>query len=182
MHDSLMDNASDQRLENVLGSVAVAITGAVQAAVDEAAGHTAAGPAALTALRIHRGCSVDHLAGVLGLTHSGTVRLVDRLEEDGLVRRGQGEDARVVTLELTTKGARRASRVAAARAEAIEGFLGGLDCVERRTLTRLVEKIVVSGMVDWGQVQHRCRLCDFEACHAGGESCPLDRHMAALSA
>ena len=29
---------SDPRLENVLGSVAVAITGAVQAAVDEAAG------------------------------------------------------------------------------------------------------------------------------------------------
>src|SRR6478735_7706340 len=142
MHDSLMDNGSDPRLENVLGSVAVAITGAVQAAVDEAVRHSAAGPAALTALRIHRGCSVDHLAGVLGLTHSGTVRLVDRLEEDGLVRRGQGQDARVVTLELTTKGTRRASRVAAARAEAIEGFLGDLDSEERRTLTRLVEKIV----------------------------------------
>ena len=27
MHDSLMDNVSDPRLENVLGSVAVAITG-----------------------------------------------------------------------------------------------------------------------------------------------------------
>ncbi len=94
MHDSLMDNMSDPRLENVLGSVAVAITGAVQAAVDEAAGHSAAGPAALTALRIHRGCSVDRLAGVLGLTHSGTVRLVDRLEDDGLLRRGQGQDAR----------------------------------------------------------------------------------------
>ena len=96
MHDSLMDNVSDPRLENVLGSVAVAITGAVQAAVDEAAGHTAAGPAALTALRIHRGCSVDHLAGVLGLTHSGTVRLVDRLEDDGLLqaRAGAGRTRR----------------------------------------------------------------------------------------
>ena len=146
----------------------------------EASGHAAAGPAALTALRIHRGCSVDHLAGVLGLTHSGTVRLVDRLEEDGLVRRGQGQDARVVTLELTTKGARRASRVAAARAEAVEGFLGEpRPTTSADVLLRLVEKIVVSGMVDWRKVQHRCRLCDLEACHAGGDSCPLDAHMAA---
>ena len=87
-------HASTRALENVLGSVCGRrCRDAVQAAADEAAGHTAAGPAALTALRIHRGCSVDHLAGVLGLTHSGTVRLVDRLEEDGLVRRGQGQDA-----------------------------------------------------------------------------------------
>jgi DNA-binding MarR family transcriptional regulator len=177
-----MDSDAELRLENILGSVAVALSDAVQAAAIEASGHASAGPAALTALRIHRGCSVDHLAGVLGLTHSGTVRLVDRLEEDGLVRRGQGQDARVVTLELTTKGARRASRVAAARAEAVEGFLGDLDSDERRMMLRLVEKMVVSGMVDWRQVQHRCRLCDLEACHAGGESCPLDAHMTAVSA
>ena len=182
MHDALMDIMSDPRLENVLGSVAVAITGAVQAAVDEAAGHSAAGPAALTALRIHRGCSVDHLAGVLGLTHSGTVRLVDRLEDDWLLRRGQGQDARVVTLELTAKGTRRAERVSAARAAAVEGFLGNLDRSERSALMLLLEKVVATGVEDWGEVQHRCRLRDLEACHAGGESCPLDVHMAALAA
>ncbi len=176
-----MDIANDPRLENVLGSVAVAITGAVQAAVDQAAGHTAAGPAALTALRMYRGCSVDHLAGVLGLTHSGTVRLVDRLEDDGLLRRGQGKDARVVTLELTAKGVRRAERVSAARATAVEGFLGTLDGAERATLMGLLEKVVATGVEDWNEVQHRCRLCDLEACHAGGESCPLDVHMAALA-
>jgi DNA-binding MarR family transcriptional regulator len=176
-----MENVSDPRLENVLGSVAVAITGAVQTAVDEAAGHTAAGPAALTALRIHRGCSVDHLAGVLGLTHSGTVRLVDRLEDDGLVRRGQGQDARVVTLELTAKGTKRAERVSWARAAAVERFLGNLDGSERSTLMRLLERVVATGVEDWSEVQYRCRLCNLEACHAGGESCPLDVHMAALA-
>ena len=176
-----MDIDSDPRLSNVLGSVAVAITGAVQTAVDEAAGHTAAGPAALTALRIHRGCSVDHLAGVLGLTHSGTVRLVDRLEDDGLLRRGQGKDARVVTLELTAKGLKRAERVATARADAVERFLEHLDGAERSTMMTLLEKVVATGVEDWGDVQHRCRLCDLEACHAGGESCPLDVHMAALA-
>jgi MarR family transcriptional regulator, negative regulator of the multidrug operon emrRAB len=181
MHDSLMENMSDPRLENVLGAVAVAITGAVQVAVDEAAGHTAAGPAALSALRIHRGCSVDHLAGVLGLTHSGTVRLVDRLAGDGLLTRGQGKDARVVTLDLTAKGTKRAERVSAARAVAVERFLGNLDRAERSTLMRLLEKVVATGVADWSEVQYRCRLCNLEACHAGGESCPLDVHMALLA-
>lgn len=176
-----MDIDRDPRLENVLGSVAVAITGAVQTAVDEAAGHTAAGPAALTALRIHRGCSVDHLARVLGLTHSGTVRLVDRLEDDGLLRRGQGKDARVVTLELTPTGMKRAAQVSAARAAAVERFLGNLDGAERTTLMRLLEKVVATGVEEWSEVQYRCRLCDLEACHADGESCPLDVRMAALA-
>jgi len=175
-----MNADSDSRLENVLGMLAVAVSGAVQTAVDEAAGHTAAGPAALTALRIHRGCSVDHLAGVLGLTHSGTVRLVDRLEEDGLVRRGPGHDARALSLALTARGARRARSVSVARAAAIERFLGNLDSAERRTFLTLLEKAVVTGVEDWDDVARRCRLCDLEACHAGGEACPLDRHMAAL--
>jgi MarR family transcriptional repressor of emrRAB len=172
--------AVEPRLENVLGAFAVAVSGAVQTATDAAAGHTAAAPAALTALGIHRGCSVDHLAGVLGLTHSGTVRLVDRLEEDGLVKRGPGPDGRAVSLELTTKGARRAARVSAARAGAIGQFLDRLSGDERRTFLTLLEKVVVTGVEDWHAVGHRCRLCDLQACHSGDESCPLDQHLAAL--
>ena len=88
----------------------------------------------------------------------------------------------MVTLELTAKGSRRAERVSAARAAAAEQFLGNLDRSERSTLMLLLEKVVATGVEDWGEVQHRCRLCDLEACHAGGESCPLDVHMAALAA
>ena len=180
MHDALMD-VRDPRVENVLGSAAVAIADAIEAAAEGAAGHTAAGPAALTALRHHRGCTVDHLAGVLGLSHSGTVRLVDRLEQDGLVRRGSGSDARAVALDQTPKGARRASRVAEARTEAVGEFLAVLDGSERIALLGLLEKLVAAGAGDWGAVQHRCRLCDLDACRADGETCPLDLHMAALA-
>ena len=97
------------------------------------------------------------------------------------MRRGQGQDGRVVTLELTAKGTRRAEHVSAARATAVEGFLANLDRSERGTLMLLLEKVVTTGVEDWGEVQHRCRLCDLEACHARGESCPLDTHMAALA-
>jgi hypothetical protein len=86
-----------------------------------------------------------------------------------------------VTLELTAKGARRATRVSAARAAAVEQFLGNLDAGERRTFLKLVEKMVTTGVEDWPEVQHRCRLCNLEACHAGGDPCPLDVHMAGLA-
>jgi MarR family transcriptional repressor of emrRAB len=180
MHDALMDRR-DPRLENILGSAALAIADAIEAAAEGAAGHTAAGPAALTALRHHRGCTVDHLSSVLGLSHSGTVRLVDRLEQDGLVRRGTGSDARAVALGLTAKGARRAARVAEARAATVGEFLSALGDRERMTLLRLLEQLVAAGAGDWGAVQHRCRLCDLEACHADGQQCPLDLHMASLA-
>jgi len=175
-----METVSNPRLENVLGSLALAVSDAIQGAVEAAAGHAAAGPATLTALRIHRGCTVDHLAKVLGLTHSGTVRLVDRLAEDGLVRRGAAPDARAVSLELTAKGVRRVARVAEARAAAVVAFLGNLDEAERRTFLTLLEKVVVEGVDGWGDVGRRCRLCDLDACHEGGEACPLDQRMAAL--
>jgi MarR family transcriptional regulator, negative regulator of the multidrug operon emrRAB len=171
----------DGRLENILGSAAVAVADAIDDAAELAAGHGAAGPAALTALRHHQGCSVDHLAGVIGLSHSGTVRLVDRLEADGLVRRGPGRDARAVALDLTAKGARRAESVAGARAAATAAFLATLDAEEQTALLGLLEKLVTAGMADWRAVTHRCRLCDLEACHADGGRCPLDVHMAELA-
>jgi DNA-binding MarR family transcriptional regulator len=173
-----MNEGAEARLQNILGSVAVAIADEIHAAAGEAAGHAAAAPAALTALRMHEGASVDQLARVLGLSHSGTVRVIDRLEGDGLVRRGPASDGRAVSLELTAAGAARAAGVSDIRATVVDDFLAGLDDDERRALTRLLEKIVVSGMEDWTAVRHRCRLCDLGACHADGESCPLDLHMA----
>ena len=97
------------------------------------------------------------------------------------MRRSPGTDARAVSLELTGLGRRRANDVANARATVAGSFLDQLDDDERRALKRLLEKLVVKDMVDWRGVQHRCRLCDLDACHADGEPCPLDRRMAALA-
>jgi MarR family transcriptional regulator, negative regulator of the multidrug operon emrRAB len=194
MHDALMvdprmrhahidpdADGPEAKLRNLLGAAAVAIADEIHAEAARTAGHAAAGPAALTALLIHKGASVDKLARVLGLSHSGTVRLVDRLERDELVRRLPGNDGRAVSLELTPEGERRGTGVAGARAAVADEFIAGLDADERRALKGLLEKLLVTGVDDWGAVQHRCRLCDLESCHADGEACPLDRHMAELA-
>jgi DNA-binding MarR family transcriptional regulator len=70
--------------------------------------------AALTLISSHAGSSIEWLRPRVGLTQSGTVRLVDRLESEGLVRRGGGT-GRAVALTLTRAGAARLVRWNAAR-------------------------------------------------------------------
>jgi MarR family transcriptional regulator, negative regulator of the multidrug operon emrRAB len=86
-----------------------------EAMASSVAGHGASGPAALVALDGEAGGgSIDALRRILGITHSGTVRLVDRLAGAGLVERRVGADARAVALHLTPQGRRLARRVLAA--------------------------------------------------------------------
>src|SRR5205085_805848 len=92
------------RTANLLGALSLAIADRTGPANDAAA---------LSAL-LHflESPSIDLLRRVLGLTSSGTVRLVDRLEGDGLVRRRGGGDGRVTVIELTAAGRRAAEQVA----------------------------------------------------------------------
>ena len=51
--------------------------------------------------------SIDLLRQVLGITHSGAVRLVDRLERAGHVRRVPGSGRRTTAIRLTAAGVGR---------------------------------------------------------------------------
>src|SRR5918996_673413 len=100
---------------NVLGALALVVTDRTSDAIAEAAGQSVTGAAALSALHhfLDRP-TIDRLRQVLGLTPSGTVRLVDRLAEAGYVVRGPGSDGRSRTVTLTAEGRRAAERVAQA--------------------------------------------------------------------
>jgi MarR family transcriptional repressor of emrRAB len=95
---------------NLVGALGVALADRLAAAAELAGGASAAD--ALVALHEGRaGASIDALAPIVGLSHSGTVRLVDRLARDGLVERRRGADQRSAALFLTPAGRRRARRV-----------------------------------------------------------------------
>ena len=65
---------------NVLGALSLAVADQMSDAVAAAADQSLTAAAALSALEhFADGCSVDRLRRILGLTSSGTVRLVDRL-------------------------------------------------------------------------------------------------------
>ena len=77
------------RTANLLGTLTIALGDRVTATTSVAAGHGAAAPAALTTLYHAPGLTIGALARVIGLSHAGTVRLVDRLVATAL-RRGTG--------------------------------------------------------------------------------------------
>ena len=95
---------------NQLGALALALSDRLATAAEPVGGATAA--EALVALNgTAAGGSIDALAGIVGLSHSGTVRLVDRLERDGHVERRRGADQRSAALILTPAGRRLARQV-----------------------------------------------------------------------
>jgi DNA-binding MarR family transcriptional regulator len=97
---------------NLLGALSLALSDRISDAISAAAersarpGSETAG-AALSALHhFLDGPTIDRLCTVLGLTSSGTVRLVDRLETAGYVERGRGDDGRTTIVALTEAGGR----------------------------------------------------------------------------
>src|SRR5437867_2624085 len=115
----------DGRTANLLGTLALALTGKVDAALRDDTALGGSDAAALITLRNYaEGESIDLLRRVLRLSQPGAVRLVDRLAARGLVERGRSEqDARAVSLRLTQRGRRAADAAIAARAHALEPAL-----------------------------------------------------------
>jgi len=162
------------RTANVFGALALVVADQLDDAVAEAAGRSESAAAALSAL-VHflDRPSIDLLRQVLGLTPSGTVRLVDRLEESGFVRRGAGPDGRTAALALTDEGRLAALRVTKARGAVLERALGVLSAAEREVFDELAGKVLVGMMRGPGAIRWICRLCHIGVCRGSDGGCPL---------
>jgi DNA-binding MarR family transcriptional regulator len=169
------------RTANVLGALSLAVSDRMAAAIDEAArqggrpGSETAGVALSALHHFLERPTIDRLRQVLGLTSSGAVRLVDRLEGAGLVRRQAGRDGRTTTVSLTPAGRRAAARVARARAQVLEEALGVLPAQERAALEPLISRVVVGLMREPGATRWMCRLCDTGVCGQRTRDCPVSR-------
>jgi DNA-binding MarR family transcriptional regulator len=162
------------RTGNLLGALSLAVTDRTSAAAGGAAGQSDSAAVALSALHhFLDDPSVDLLRRVLGLTPSGTVRLVDRLQHAGYVTRRQGRDGRSVSLRLTASGRRAAERVSAARAEVLQDALSGLAPGEREALDEIVSRVLVGLIRGPGATRWMCRLCDTTACGREKGGCPV---------
>jgi DNA-binding MarR family transcriptional regulator len=162
------------RAANVFGALALVIADETEDAVAVAAGRSDSAAAALSAL-LHflDRPSVDRLRQVLGLTSSGTVRLIDRLVESGYVRRDAGTDGRSTSVVLTEQGRQAAIGVSAARAGVLSRSLAVLSADERATFERLAGKILVGRMRGPGATRWICRLCDVGVCRGTAGGCPV---------
>ncbi|MGH9095403.1 MAG: MarR family transcriptional regulator, partial [Acidimicrobiales bacterium] len=98
------------RTANLLGALSLAVSDRMATVVAGTSEHSETAASAISALaQFLHGPSVDRLSQVVGLSQSGGVRLVDRLQRDGLVERRPGGDRRTAAVSLTARG-RRAAR------------------------------------------------------------------------
>ena len=164
----------------MLGTLSLAVTGRVEDAVAACSPYGPSAPAALSALEGYLGGEpIDALARVLRLTHSGAVRLVDRLADAGLVERRRGGDGRSVAITLTPAGRSAAAEIRAARERALADALSVLAADEREMLTALSEKLLAGLTSDRASARRICRLCDAEACGHERGTCPVTRAASA---
>jgi DNA-binding MarR family transcriptional regulator len=167
----------------LLGALGIVLSDALADAAEPVGGTTTA--SALAALSgPSAGASIDALAGVVGLSHSGAVRLVDRLVADELVERRRGADQRSAAVVLTPAG-RRAARQLLRRREANLQFVVALLTEDQQAaITEIAERAL--GELGGGRDAETriCRLCDLEACGRSRGECPVAparrrRHAAA---
>lgn len=172
---------TNPRDANLLGTLSLAVATRMEDAVASPLGPSA--PAALSALDAYLGGEpIDTLRQVLGLTHSGAVRLVDRLVEAGLAERRPGSDARSVAIALTPAGRAAAQAVRTAREAALADALSALSPAERATLGALHAKLLAGLTSDRASALRLCRLCDVDACGHHRGTCPVTEARRARAA
>jgi DNA-binding MarR family transcriptional regulator len=171
---------ANPRLANLLASLALNLAEESQAALERASGLAGSATAALLALEGFLGdAHVGRVAEVLGLTHSGAVRLVTQLEAEGLARRRTGIDRRRVEVRLTARGRALAREARRARAALIDQATSGLTADESEALEGLLDKVVRARVASRFERRRQgetgawwCRTCDFAACGRPEGRCP----------
>lgn len=161
----------DAHAANLLGALGVGLTDLQTAAMTGAAGLDVSAVAALATLFDRPGLTIRQLSEVLGITHSGTVRLADRLTAHGLLDRGRSADARQAPVALTPAGRRAAQAALRARRDVLVTLLDRVPEAQRASFVAALA-IVLGGMPDDElHARHLCRLCEHACCR--GLECPV---------
>ena len=160
------------RTANLLGALSLIAADRVRAAT----GAEPTWSAALVSLQtMTDGGSIDQLRRVLGLSHSGGVRVVKALNRDELVElRRDLDDGRAVRVRLTERGRVAAARIRAARLDALDALLDPLAPAERAQLDELLARTLGAATGDRDDARHICRLCDPDVC-GHPTRCPVTR-------
>lgn len=121
-------------------------------------------PAAIIHIGHAPGLSILELSVALGLSHPGTVRLVDKLVDTGMAERTNGRDGRTRLLALTPKGKAMRDKLLAARLAAAESVMVGLSDTEWETIRDQLARIIKTVPESAAARPRICRLCDRGMC------------------
>ena len=158
-------------LANLLGAASLGISDRVAEAAEASTGLGGETAPALVLIGMTPRVTIKLLAERLRLSHAGAVRLVDRLEKAGLVRRESSEDKREVRLAMTRKGHAAHERLRRARQDTIKTIVSTLSAAQRAALEPILTSLVANLATDRVSAWSNCRLCDAQTCAARG--CPV---------
>jgi MarR family transcriptional repressor of emrRAB len=159
----------DTETANLLGALSLAVMDRIEQGAREVICRGGETPAALIVIGYGQGMTNDRLRRILGLSHSGTVRLVDRLVSDQLVERRPGDDGREVALYLTSRGAATRKNLLASRISAVASFLDVFSPAETKRLGMVIHALLARQDTSELDRFTICRRCDDRAC----TNCPL---------
>lgn len=164
------------KIENVVGALALALSDQLHSDTQAQAPEPGPAAAAIALIGHEPGLTIEQLRRALHLSHPGTVRLVDRVTNDGHVeRRASLADRRAVALHLTHAGEASFAAILAARRTGIACALKSLSSEEKEILGRLAEKVLRGLVRDVDTAYQVCRLCDRKSCKA----CPVEEALEA---
>ncbi len=172
--------SANLRTANLLGALALALMEGVERLSKHHPNETSSSMAALNVIGFYEGCSNNALSQALGLSHTATVRLVDKLEATGLVASVTGVDRRSVALKLTQSGRERAQELVSQRCRHLCGILDILSEDDRQHLSRISEILLKSLVLAASDADHICRLCDETSCPP--DQCPVHNRAIAIGA
>lgn len=157
---------------NILGALALLIQDRVESLWQSALDLSPMAAAALVQIDNEPGSSIEGVAGRIGLTHSATVRVIDKLAERGLVEKDRArQDARAQSLKLGKAGKRTVQELHAARNRVTDDLLSGLGAHQRQALEGAISTILHRTVEPGREADVTCRVCDDRRCSP--DLCPI---------
>jgi MarR family transcriptional repressor of emrRAB len=161
-----------QHTANILGALSLLIQDRVERAWQSTLDLSPMAAAALVQIDNEPGSSIEQVASRIGLTHSATVRVIDKLAERGLVEKDRArKDARAQSLKLGKAGKRVTQQLHAARNQVTDDLLAGLDPAQRKALEGAISAILYRSVEPGREADVTCRVCDDRRCSP--DICPI---------
>jgi DNA-binding MarR family transcriptional regulator len=157
-----------KRAVNIVGAFALTAADTVRTATERSLGLGGSASAALITIAAYPGRSIEQLRHPLGLSQPGALRLVERLEEAGWVRR-HAATGRAVALSLTPSGQQAVAGVLHARDASLRRLLEPLPDAMLLEVAAAVESVLGAQTGSRRDLERLCRLCQRTDC----EMCPV---------
>ncbi|UJF18449.1 winged helix DNA-binding protein [Vibrio sp. SS-MA-C1-2] len=163
-------------LMNLIGTFSTNVDSQIRENIDSLNSHGINHESALVTIYNHPDDNINTLSKVLGLTHSGTVRLINKLEGLGYLLRVKSQnDGRNMTLQLTDTGRSRAVQVLSKRDEVTKAVIDMLDDEQKSSLTSILESVLEKMTNNTEEARRTCRLCNEGVCRNAG--CPVEKSI-----